>query len=128
MKNVGIKMYDIYGFRLVVTTATLGELMGGRGKYYDSNLPFIEMESCTASKQEHIVAVNLRELSVHLLKYGTKTSSGRLHGFCTPLHVHAMSTRHVTAQLETSRLLCQMLCKAANIHLGNKKERGFAFM
>ena len=83
------------------------------------------MESCTASKQEHIVAVNLRELSMFLLKYGIQSSRKHLQGACTPLHVHAMATKHVSAQLETSRLLCQMLCKASNVDSRLEQERGF---
>ncbi|XP_023245584.1 protein pigeon isoform X2 [Copidosoma floridanum] len=109
-----------------VTSVNLGELMGNRCA---SALPFLEMETCTASKQEHIVAVNLREISVHLLKYGTPNGLGRSRSAsCMPLHVHAMSTRHVAAQLETSRLLCQMLCKAANVHARVEAERGFCLI
>lgn len=116
--------------RLAVTAASLGELMGCRGnnKMLDSNLPFVEMESCTASKQEHVVSVNLRELSMHLLKHGTQTSTMRLQGICTPLHLHAMATRHVAAQLETSRSLCQMLCRASNVDPKTEQERGFILM
>lgn len=114
---------------LPVTSATLGELMGSRShKYFESNLPFIEMESCTASKQEHIVAVNLRELSMFLLKHGTQSSMKNFQGSCTPLHVHAMSSKHVSAQLETSRLLCQMLCKTANVDSRLEQERGFSLV
>ncbi|XP_051153319.1 protein pigeon [Leptopilina boulardi] len=114
---------------LPVTSATLGELMGSRShKYFESNLPFIEMESCTASKQEHIVAVNLRELSMFLLKHGTQSSTKNFQGSCTPLHVHAMSSKHVSAQLETSRLLCQMLCKTANVDSRLEQERGFSLV
>lgn len=113
-------------FRFGVTTSNLGELMGNR---VGSALPFIEMESCTASKQEHIISVNMRELSVHLLKYGTQNGLGRTRSvICTPLHVHAMSTRYVAAQLETSRLLCQMICKAANIDPRVEHERGFCLV
>ncbi|XP_031775680.1 protein pigeon isoform X2 [Apis florea] len=111
---------------LVVTTVSLGDLTSGRNnKLIDSNLPFNEIESCTASKQEHIVSVNLRELSMYLLKHGTQTSITYVKGSCTPLHVHAMATRHVAAQLETSRTLCQMLCRAANIDPRIEQERGF---
>lgn len=103
--------------------------MGSRShKYFESNLPFIEMESCTASKQEHIVAVNLRELSMFLLKHGTQSSTKNFQGSCTPLHVHAMSSKHVSAQLETSRLLCQMLCKTANVDSRLEQERGFSLV
>lgn len=111
---------------LVVTTVSLGDLTSGRSnKLIDSSLPFNEIESCTASKQEHIVSVNLRELSMYLLKHGTQTSITYVKGSCTPLHVHAMATRHVAAQLETSRTLCQMLCRAANIDPRIEQERGF---
>lgn len=109
-----------------MATVSLGDLTSGRSnKLMDSNLPFNETESCTASKQEHIVSVNLRELSVYLLKHGTQTSITHLKGLCTPLHVHAMATRHVAAQLETSRALCQMLCRAASIDPRIEQERGF---
>ncbi|XP_076752498.1 gamma-secretase activating protein pigeon isoform X2 [Xylocopa sonorina] len=111
---------------LVVATVSLGDLTGGRSsKLLDSSLPFNETESCTASKQEHIVSVNLRELSMYLLKHGTQTSITHVHGSCTPLHVHAMATRHVAAQLETSRALCQMLCRAASVDPRIEQERGF---
>lgn len=109
-----------------MATVSLAELTGGRSnKLLDSNLPFNETESCTASKQEHIVSVNLRELSMYLLKHGTPTTITYVHGTCAPLHVHAMATRHVAAQLETSRTLCQMLCRAASIDPRIEQERGF---
>ncbi|CAB0042321.1 unnamed protein product [Trichogramma brassicae] len=115
-----------------IATATFGELMGGRHKYANhSALPFVEQESCTASKQEHIASVNLRELSLHLLKYGSQSVAGtnvrsKAPGSsCTPLHVHAMSTRYVATQFDASRLLCQMLCKAANVDSKLEIERGF---
>ena len=111
---------------LVVATVSLGDLTGGRSnKLLDSSLPFNETESCTASKQEHIVSVNLRELSMYLLKHGTRTSVKHVQGSCTPLHVHAMATRHVAAQLETSRALCQMLCRASSVDPRLEQERGF---
>ncbi|XP_023289623.1 protein pigeon isoform X2 [Orussus abietinus] len=110
----------------LVTSATLADAFNNRNnKSMDSSLPFIEMESCTASKQEHIVSVNLRELSLFLLKHGTRNSRTSLQGSCTPLHVHAMATRHVTTQLETSRFLCNMLCKAANVDPQVEQDRGF---
>ncbi|KAG7199310.1 hypothetical protein KM043_018163 [Ampulex compressa] len=111
---------------LVVATVPLGDLTSSRNnKLLESNLPFNETESCTASKQEHIVSVNLRELSMYLLKHGTQTSVTFIQGSCTPLHVHAMATRHVAAQLETSRMLCHMLCKAASVDPRIEQERGF---
>lgn len=109
-----------------MATVSLGDLTGGRSnKLLDSSLPFNETESCTASKQEHIVSVNLRELSMYLLKHGTRTSVKHVQGSCTPLHVHAMATRHVAAQLETSRALCQMLCRASSVDPRLEQERGF---
>ncbi|CAK9802364.1 Protein pigeon [Anthophora quadrimaculata] len=114
---------------LVVATVSLGDLTGCRSnKLLDSGLPFNETESCTASKQEHIVSVNLRELSMYLLKHGTQTSITHIQGTCTPLHVHAMATRHVAAQLETSRALCQMLCRAASVDPRLEQERGFVLV
>ncbi|EFN88104.1 protein pigeon [Harpegnathos saltator] len=106
----------------------LGDLMVNRGIKLDSNLPFNETESCTASKQEHIVSVNLRELSMYLLKNGTHTSTMLTRGSCTALHVHAMATRHVAAQLEASRTLCQILCRAAGVDPRIEQERGFSLI
>lgn len=102
--------------------------MGNRNIKLDSGLPFNETESCTASKQEHIVSVNLRELSMYLLKNGTHTSTMHSRGSCTPLHVHAMATRYVAAQLESSRILCQILCRAAGVDPRIEQERGFSLM
>ncbi|KAL2751211.1 protein pigeon isoform X2 [Vespula maculifrons] len=110
----------------VIATVALGDLLGNRSnKLLDSSLPFTESESCTASKQEHIVSVNLRELSMYLLKNGTQSSTCHIQGSCTALQVHAMATRYVAAQLETSRILCHMLCRAANVDLRIEQERGF---
>ncbi|KAK2580617.1 hypothetical protein KPH14_007730 [Odynerus spinipes] len=111
---------------LVIATVALGDLLGNRSnKLLDSNLPFMESESCTASKQEHIVSVNLRELSMYLLKNGTRSSTSHMQSSCTALQVHAMATRYVAAQLETSRILCHLLCRAANVDLRIEQERGF---
>ncbi|KYN13850.1 Protein pigeon [Trachymyrmex cornetzi] len=106
----------------------LGDFMGNRNIKLDLGLPFNEMESCTASKQEHIVSVNLRELSMYLLKNGTHTSTIHTRGSCTPLHVHAMATRYVAAQLEASRILCQILCRAAGVDPRIEQERGFSLI
>lgn len=111
---------------LVIATVALGDLLGNRSnKLLDSSLPFTESESCTASKQEHIVSVNLRELSMYLLKNGTRSSTSHIQSSCTALQVHAMATRYVAAQLETSRILCHLLCRAANVDLRIEQERGF---
>jgi len=101
--------------------------MGNRNIKLDSGLPFNEIENCTASKQEHIVSVNLRELSMYLLKNGTYTSI-HTRSSCTPLHVHAMATRYMAAQLETSRMLCQILCRVAGVDSRIEQERGFNLM
>ncbi|KYM85166.1 Protein pigeon [Atta colombica] len=106
----------------------LGDFMGNRNIKLDSGLPFNETESCTASKQEHIVSVNLRELSMYLLKNGTHTSTIHTRGSCTPLHVHAMATRYVAAQLEASRILCQILCRTAGVDPRIEQERGFSLI
>ncbi|XP_022909913.1 protein pigeon isoform X2 [Onthophagus taurus] len=92
------------------------------------SLPFYEVESCTASKQEHIISVNLRELSMHLLKQSTDNKISRFQWQSqTPMHVHAVATRYVGAQLEQSRNLCQILCKACVKALCTE-EKGFLFI
>lgn len=68
-------------------------------------LPFFEIEKCTASKQEHVISVNLRELSIHLVK----------HGLENPLQVHVVATRYAAAQLEMSRFLCSLITKSCAI-------------
>ncbi|XP_044016035.1 protein pigeon isoform X2 [Aphidius gifuensis] len=113
---------------LVLTASSFSDITSNRGnKLLDSTLPFVEIESCTASKQEHIVAVNLRELSMYLLKYATKMPA-TAYVSCTPLQVHAIATRYVAAQLESSRLLCQMICRAANVDPRLEQERGFVLI
>ncbi|XP_026293731.1 protein pigeon isoform X1 [Frankliniella occidentalis] len=83
----------------------------------ENGLPFLELDSCAASKQELVVSVNLRELSVHLLKHAHRGQS--------PLHVHALATRYVAAQLDMSRSLCRQLCLAAKVDPRQEKDRGF---
>ncbi|CAG5095032.1 Similar to pigeon: Protein pigeon (Drosophila melanogaster) [Cotesia congregata] len=113
---------------LVLATGSFGDLMSNRSnKILDSALPFIEVENCTASRQEHIVAVNLRELSMYLLKHATNAPATS-YVACSPLQVHAMATRHIAAQLESSRSLCQMLCRAANVDPRLEQERGFVLI
>ncbi|CAH1393019.1 unnamed protein product [Nezara viridula] len=68
-------------------------------------LPFHEIERCTASKQEHVISVNLRELSIHLVK----------HGLENPMQVHVVATRYAAAQLEMSRFLCSLITKSCAI-------------
>ncbi|KAK9497509.1 hypothetical protein O3M35_004214 [Rhynocoris fuscipes] len=74
-------------------------------------LPFYEVEKCTASKQEHVISVNLRELSIHLVK----------HGLENPLQVHVVATRYAGAQLEMSRYLCSLLTSCAGIAVTSLK-------
>ncbi|KAF2885779.1 hypothetical protein ILUMI_20414 [Ignelater luminosus] len=92
-------------------------------------LPFYEIESCTASKQEHIISVNLRELSMHLLKQSAENKISRFQWQSqTPMHVHAVATRYVAAQLEQSRFLCHILCKAIAFDPRYEQEKGFIFI
>lgn len=64
---------------------------------------------------------------MHLLKHGSAVGAGQgAQGSAT--HVHAVATRYAAAQLETSRTLCLILCKALAATAKPDQERGFAFM
>ncbi|XP_067002929.2 protein pigeon [Anabrus simplex] len=99
--------------------ADLAAIAGSRKGSASDLLPFYEVESCTASKQEHVISVNLRELSMHLLKNGNKQ---------TPMNVHVVATRYVAAQLELSKQLCLLLCQCAAVDPYHEQERGFALV
>ncbi|KAJ8923935.1 hypothetical protein NQ315_006711 [Exocentrus adspersus] len=98
-------------------------------KSQNESLPFFETDSCTASKQEHIISVNLRELNMHLLKQSTDNKMNRFQWQCqSPMHVHAVATRYITAQLDQSRQLCQILCKAGTYEPKWEHDKGFVYI
>ncbi|KAL1129736.1 hypothetical protein AAG570_012680 [Ranatra chinensis] len=88
--------------------ADMSSIVNGRAK---PQLPFYEIEKCTASKQEHIISVNLRELSMHLVKHERES----------PMQVHAVATRHAAAQLEMSRYLCGIITRSAAVSVHQAK-------
>ncbi|XP_071443288.1 protein pigeon isoform X2 [Hetaerina americana] len=131
-------------------TADLSTLTASRKTSgVEGSLPFHEAECCTASKQEHVISVNLRELSMHLLKYSSSIAGpvktgesgagpparlgmGRLavgrQQQLHPMHVHAVATRHSASQLDASRCLCRLLCLAARVDSDREGEKGFSLV
>ncbi|CAK1544400.1 unnamed protein product [Leptosia nina] len=85
--------------------------------------PFIELDVCTASKQEHIIAANLRAVSVHLMR---ESSAGG--GAALESGVHALATRWAAAQLDASRALCRATVKAGAAVPLPHQPRGFAYV
>lgn len=66
---------------------------------------------------------------MHLLKQSTDNKITRFHWQTqTPMHVHAVATRYITAQLDQSRQLCQILCKAATYEPRFDLDKGFILM
>lgn len=66
---------------------------------------------------------------MHLLKQSTENKMTYFQWQSqTPIHVHAVATRYVSAQLEQSRHLCQILCKAAIGEIKYDQDKGFMFM
>ncbi|XP_072387915.1 protein pigeon [Diabrotica undecimpunctata] len=105
-------------------SSTFADFLSGTRNQTDF-LPFYEMDSCTASRQEHIISVNLRELSMHLLKQTSDTTRKFQMTDQSAMHVHAVATRYVGAQLEQSRQLCQIVCKAATYDPAEDVDKGF---
>lgn len=56
---------------------------------------------------------------MHLLKNSLRES---------PIHVHAVATRYVSAQLEISKQLCHLLTKLAGVDDELKTDKGFSLV
>ncbi|CAH1110405.1 unnamed protein product [Psylliodes chrysocephalus] len=106
------------------TSSTFADFLNNARGQTD-RLPFYEMDSCTASRQEHIISVNLRELSMHLLKQTSNSLKKFQQSDQSNLHVHAVATRYVSAQLDQSRQLCEIICKAATYDSEEDEDKGF---
>ncbi|RXG70229.1 Protein pigeon [Armadillidium vulgare] len=76
-------------------------------------LPFNETENTASSKLEHLLSVNLRELSMFCLKHFSNES---------PMRIHAVASKYV------SRRLCSILCASQTLVPEEKSEKGFIFI
>ncbi|XP_049280152.1 protein pigeon isoform X1 [Anopheles funestus] len=123
-----------FGMDFVAGTSSAG----GRARL-QNDLPFAETEACTANKQELVLNVNLRELSMHLVKHSVKEVTGfrwLKNAFYdtnpATSHVHAVATRYVAAQLEQSRALCVLMSRTAGLDhalaIDGTESRGFALI
>lgn len=66
---------------------------------------------------------------MHLLKQSAENRISKFQWQSqTPMHVHAVTTRYVAAQLEQSRFLCHILCKIVAYDSRFEHEKGFIFM
>lgn len=66
---------------------------------------------------------------MHLLKQSAENKISRFQWQTqTPMHVHAVATRYITAQLDQSRYLCQILCKASTYEPRHELDKGFVYM
>ncbi|XP_039752294.1 protein pigeon isoform X1 [Pararge aegeria] len=87
------------------------------------SLPFMELDVCTTSKQEHVIAANLRAVSVHLMTESSNCNSGALES-----GVHALATRWAAAQLDAARALCRAVVRAVGAVPQPHQTRGFPFI
>ncbi|XP_041975765.1 protein pigeon [Aricia agestis] len=86
-------------------------------------LPFVELDVCTTSRQEHVIAANMRAVSVHVL-----SAEGAGPAEAGEAGVHALATRWAGAQLDASRALCRAVARAAAAERHAHQTKGFVFI